>query len=380
MYQIGIVSKDDMLIDPIRHALYENTDHIVEILTDDPLNILRCESLQTQVLIVDSQLIRQATISDLEAHARVSTNISLIILESLDKPPGDGHHDVVDVLIRPVTEDQMHITIQQLIQKLEVLHGLWVIKKKLKERMHQHQIVAKCKSMREVLTLLPRIAASEASVLITGETGTGKELIARAIHYLGARNGEPFVPVDCATIPEHLVENELFGHARGAYTDAGASSGGLLKEANGGTLFLDEVEALPLAVQSKFLRFLQERKYKPLGQSKYLSMNVRVLAATNFDLNQAVEAKTFREDLYFRLNVVPVFIPPLRKRKAEIPILVHHFLQKYGHNSSNLSCPLPEETLQHWLDYHWPGNIRELENKVQEWLTIGTLDLRHKDN
>jgi DNA-binding NtrC family response regulator len=210
-------------------------------------------------------------------------------------------------------------------------------------------------------------------VLISGETGTGKELIARAIHYLGPRSGQPFITVDCGALPEHLVENELFGHARGAYTDAGAPFKGLVQEADGGTLFLDEVEALPLAVQSKLLRFLQERQYKPLGQVKYLAVDVRVVAATNLDLAKAVEKKTFREDLYYRLNVIRLRIPPLSKRKADIPALVQHFMQQYAPGTEP-SPTLSEETKREWLAYHWPGNVRELENRVQEWLSVARDD------
>jgi len=178
--------------------------------------------------------------------------------------------------------------------------------------------------------------------------------------------------VDCGAIPENLVENELFGHVRGAYTDAGPSTRGLIEEANGGTLFLDEVESLLLGVQSKFLRFLQERQFKPLGNSKYIAVDVRVIAATNTDLAQAIKKNSFRQDLYYRLNVLPLFIPPLRQRKEDIPDLVNHFIQLHG-RGNHLVDPVPAEILQSWLEHSWPGNIRELENTVQQWLmTRGT--------
>lgn len=209
-------------------------------------------------------------------------------------------------------------------------------------------------------------------MLITGETGTGKELIARSIHYLGPRAAGPFVTVDCGAIPENLVENELFGHVRGAYTDSGPTTRGLIEEAHGGTLFLDEVESLPLGAQSKFLRFLQEQQFKPLGSSKYVSVDVRVVAATNSDLTLAIKKSSFRQDLYYRLNVLPLFIPPLRHRKEDIPDLVNHFIQVHGRENHHVD-PVPDEVLQGWLEHSWPGNIRELENTVQQWLmTCGT--------
>jgi DNA-binding NtrC family response regulator len=280
---------------------------------------------------------------------------------------------VDEIIIRPAYASQMGETTQRLLQRISFFDRMLALKEKLRQEMRQSQIVAKSKAMHAIIQRLPQLAASLCTVLITGETGTGKELIARAIHYLGTRAGHPFITIDCGTMPENLVENELFGHVRGAYTDAGPPSKGLIQEADGGTLFLDEVESLPLSVQAKFLRFLQERQYKPLGQSKYVSVNVRVLAATNVDLARAVEKKTFREDLYFRLNVVPLFIPPLRERKADIPALVHHFLQRYAQNSL-MPAEVPQEILRSWQTYHWPGNVRELENKVQEWLTLAHID------
>lgn len=374
MYQIGIVSRDKKLITPLSDALNGQTVYNVQILPDSKLNSTRGESIHPNLLIIDNECINPGMKSVLENLGRGSVEIAIIILKSGENPLAVDSDSFDDMLTRPVNQNQMHKTIHQLLQKIDTLYQVWLMKEKLRTRMHHSQIVVKSKPMRDIMTLLPRIAESEASVLITGETGTGKELIARAIHYLGPRSGQPFVPLDCATMPEHLVENELFGHARGAYTDAGTASGGLLKEANGGTLFLDEVEALPFPVQSKFLRFLQEHKYRPLGQSKYIPMDVRVIAATNIDLNKAVEEKTFRGDLYFRLSVIPLFIPPLRERKGEIPILIHYFLEKYGQNIQSVSF-ISEEKLQGWLDYHWPGNVRELENKVQEWLTVGTIEL-----
>jgi DNA-binding NtrC family response regulator len=274
---------------------------------------------------------------------------------------------VDEIIALPVNDEQKRRLRDCIVQCLAHRDGLLAMQKLLHHNMNRGQIVARSKPMREIFQRLPELAAGSATVLITGETGAGKELFARALHYLGPHAAQPFITVDCGAMPDHLVENELFGHARGAYTDAGSSAKGLIQEADGGTLFLDEVEALPLNVQAKFLRFLQERQYKPLGQSKYVAANVRVVAATNIDLAHGVAAKTFREDLYYRLNVVPLLIPPLRARKSDIPALARFFLQRHGRDRQAAS-PIPEETLQRWMEYDWPGNVRELENKVQQWL------------
>lgn len=260
-------------------------------------------------------------------------------------------------------------TADRLLQKIEDLDRIISVQKKLQLQMNESRLIANSRQMRDVVQTLPYIASAHSTVLLTGETGTGKELIARAIHYLGPRAGRPFVTVDCGSMPEALIENELFGHVRGAYTDAGTAARGLIQEAEAGTLFLDEVEALPLTVQGKLLRFLQERQIKPLGQSKYSPVDVRIVAATNVDLRQFVDRKQFRDDLYYRLNVVPLSLPPLRDRKPDIRALVRYFIGHYRRKSAE-EIAIPEPIMEEWLRYDWPGNVRELENRVQEWLTI----------
>jgi two-component system, NtrC family, response regulator GlrR len=207
-----------------------------------------------------------------------------------------------------------------------------------------------------------RAARTDAAVLILGETGTGKELVAQAIHYLSARARKPFIPVNCGAIPASLFENELFGHRPGAFTDARASEGGLLAEAERGTLFLDELDALPLAVQVKLLRFLEERTYRPLGSARAVSADVRVVAATNADLRRKIAEGTFRSDLYYRLNLIPLAIPPLRARGDDILVLADHFLRQHGRDPRWRFSPEAVGALHR---YAWPGNVRELENVIR---------------
>jgi DNA-binding NtrC family response regulator len=226
-------------------------------------------------------------------------------------------------------------------------------------------VVGDSELLRSAMRKVPCIAASDACCLLVGETGTGKELFARAIHYNSPRKGEPFVPLNCAALPDHLFENELFGHSRGAYTDASSPEGGLLALAERGTLFLDEVDSLSHAAQSKLLRFLQDRQYRPLGSSRMLTANLRVIAATNSDLLERVRAKLFRQDLYHRIHVLYLSIPALRDRCEDVGPLSRHFLSTFAKQYSKNGMSLQACALQKLQRYIWPGNVRELENVIQ---------------
>ena len=214
------------------------------------------------------------------------------------------------------------------------------------------------------------IASCEANVLIVGETGTGKELYARAIHYGSARAGRPFMPVNCGAIPAELVENELFGHIRGAFTSASSLQVGLIEEANGGTLFLDEIDCLPVHAQVKLLRFLQEKEYRPLGSSRMRRADVRVVAASNLNLEEAVDTGKVRQDLFYRLNIISLTLPPLRDRREDIPLLARHFLDKYSREFDSQVRDFSDEALNMLMVYSWPGNVRELEHAVERAIVL----------
>lgn len=219
------------------------------------------------------------------------------------------------------------------------------------------------------------IAACDANVLIVGETGTGKELYARAIHYGSARAGHPFMPVNCGAIPAELVENELFGHARGAFTSASSLQVGLIEEANGGTLFLDEIDCLPVFAQVKLLRFLQEKEYRPLGSARMRRANVRVIAASNLDLEEAVDTGKVRQDLFYRLNIISLTLPPLRDRREDIPLLARHFLEKYSREFDSGLTDFSQDALDLLMVYSWPGNVRELEHAVERAVVLCNSDV-----
>jgi transcriptional regulator with PAS, ATPase and Fis domain len=222
------------------------------------------------------------------------------------------------------------------------------------------------------LERIPLLARVDVTVLILGETGTGKELFARAIHYHSPRAGQPFIPINCGALPDELFESELFGHAKGAFTNAFARQSGLVEEAEGGTLFLDEIDALSLSGQAKLLRFLQDKQYRPLGQAKLKTADVRVLAATNVDLRQRMQDHQFREDLYYRLNVTSLSIPPLRNRVEDISLLARHFLSKYGRQYGKLGVGLIEGALDKLVAHAWPGNVRELEGTIQSAVLLSS--------
>lgn len=240
------------------------------------------------------------------------------------------------------------------------------IKQSLKKKSGLNRILGCNDVIARLRQQIENIASCDVSVLITGESGTGKELAARAIHYLSGRSHQPFVPVNCGAIPDNLFENELFGHRKGAFTDASFHQDGLVKEAESGTLFLDEVGVIPTHLQVKLLRLLQDKEYKLLGDSATRVADIRIIAATNEDLPGLVKKGIFREDFYYRLNIVSLHIPPLRKRKEDIPVLADYFVKKYSHEYNKSITGVSPEAVELLMTNHWPGNVRELENKIQQ--------------
>jgi len=239
------------------------------------------------------------------------------------------------------------------------------VRNRLNEQMGLAQIVGNDSAFLPTVKRIPLIAAADAPVLVTGETGTGKELCARAIHHLSKRRNFPFIPVACGAIPDHLFENELFGHSRGAFTDAAGDQKGLAAIAEAGTLFLDDIDALSLAAQAKLLRFLEDHSYKPLGAERFVRANVKVISATNHDLESAVRDGSFRSDLYFRLNVLQLHLPPLRERCGDISVLAHHFLKSLCASTNGQQKSFSPSALYKLQGYDWPGNVRELFNVIQ---------------
>ncbi|MGC8735517.1 MAG: nif-specific transcriptional activator NifA [Dissulfurimicrobium sp.] len=258
------------------------------------------------------------------------------------------------------------LNLHQAIHKKEesLLEENRSLRAELHGRYARHNIVGSSKAMHEVLLAVEKVAPTRATVLILGESGTGKELIARAIHQASPRHERPFIKVNCAALPETLLESELFGHEKGAFTGATARKKGRFELADGGTLFLDEIGELPLSLQAKLLRVLQEQQFELLGGTQTITVDIRLIAATNRDLNMAVDNGSFRADLYYRLNVIPIVIPPLRNRKEDIPLLAEHFLRE-SNRQNNRNVRLSKEVLDLLMSYDWPGNVRELQNLIE---------------
>lgn len=270
---------------------------------------------------------------------------------------------------------EAHEVLRRVWQLLEDCSPQEILKRLLKEKLGRRFIVGESPAFLNEINKIPMLANCSASVLITGETGTGKELCARAVHYLSQRSSKPFIPVNCGAIPSDLVENELFGHERGAYTDAKNPKIGLIQEADGGTLFLDEIDCLPILSQVKLLRFLQEKEYRPLGATKVLRADVRVIAATNSDPEDAVQAGKLRQDFYYRLNVIPIQLPPLRERREDILPLARHFLSKFAPEFNKQVEGFSSEVIQSLVSYDWPGNVRELEHIVMRAVALSSQKL-----
>ncbi len=275
-----------------------------------------------------------------------------------------------DYLTKPFKVDEIQVVVERALERQALVRDNAALRSKVQDAYRLSALLGRSGPMQRVFDLIRKIAPTKTNVLITGESGTGKELVARALHAEGSRAGKPFVAVNCGAIPDTLIESELFGHVRGAFTGAATAKEGLFAAADGGTLFLDEIAELPMAMQVKLLRALQERKVKPVGGTDERSVDVRVVAATNRDLEAEVAQGGFRQDLYYRLNVIQVHLPPLRQRRDDIPLLVEHFVKRYSAELAKRMTGVSPEALSALCAYDYPGNVRELENVVERAVTL----------
>jgi two-component system response regulator AtoC len=273
-----------------------------------------------------------------------------------------------DYIEKPFRVEKMRLLLQRMAEKIRLVTENAFLRERVSTEENLDGIIGSSANIQDVLRMISRLKDSRTPVLVSGESGTGKELAARAIHFRGLMAETPFIAVDCGSLVPTLMESELFGYEKGAFTGASKSKAGLFKAADGGTIFLDEIGELPLEMQAKLLRVLQEKEVRPVGSNDKVNVDVRVIAATNRDLEAAYRAGTFRKDLYFRLNVVTIHLPALRDRRSDIPVLVHHFLDRYA-RGENLQ--VTAAAMKSLLQYDWPGNIRELENCVARAVTLG---------
>jgi DNA-binding NtrC family response regulator len=279
-----------------------------------------------------------------------------------------------DFLLKPFSLDHLMAVIQKALEMRALRDENRQLREELGKRYEFDNIVGRSTAMQEIFATIERVAPTRATVLLAGESGVGKDLIARAIHFHSPRRDRPFVKINCTALPENLMESELFGYEKGAFTGANTTKPGKFEQADTGTVFLDEIGDVPPSIQVKLLRILQEREFERLGSNKTRHIDVRVIAATNQDLRAALEQGTFREDLYYRLNVVPISIIPLRERMQDIPFLAEHFLSKYSAETGNKVQAITPAAMSKLMTYHWPGNVRELENVIERSLVMCTGD------
>jgi two-component system response regulator AtoC len=275
-----------------------------------------------------------------------------------------------DYISKPFKPDEIILTLKKAEERERLRRENELLRKEIKKEYSFENIISKNKQMQKLFEIITKVAPYKSTILITGESGTGKELVARALHYNSDRSRSPFVAVNCGAIPENLLESELFGHAKGAFTDAIRTKKGLFEEADGGTLFLDEIGELPSQLQVKLLRVLQEGEIRRIGESKPIQIDVRIVAATVKDLVKEVNEGRFRDDLFYRLNVLPIHIPPLRERKEDIPLLTSHFIKKYSQVMNKNVMGIESMALEALMNYKWYGNVRELENTIERAIVL----------
>jgi len=322
------------------------------VLTDLKLPTLSGVELLRQLKI----LLPRTEVAIMTGHGSIESAVDAMKL---------GAYDYIE---KPFRVEKMRMLLQRMAEKVRLVSENEFLRERVSTEETLEGIIGTSANIQDVLRMISRLKNTRTPVLITGESGTGKELVARAIHFRGSMAQTPFVAVDCGSLVPTLMESELFGYEKGAFTGATKSKAGLFQSANGGTIFLDEIGELPLEMQAKLLRVLQEKEVRPVGSNEKINVEVRVIAATNRDLESSYRGGTFRKDLYFRLNVVTVHIPPLRERRSDIPMLVHHFLDRYAQGGNLQVTPAAMKSLLH---YEWPGNVRELENCIARAVTLG---------
>ncbi len=351
----------------LRKAL-ERFDYEVDEAPDGRSAIDKVRNRRYLLVLSDLKLPGNSGLDVLREARRAEPTLPVIIMTaygSVDEAVTAMKEGAFDFIQKPVDLDHLKLLLERAARQQELLRENLLLREEFAERYGFPRIVGEHPTMREASQMVQRVAATDSTVLLLGESGSGKELFARAIHHLSPRADQAFVALNCAAIPEGLVENELFGHERGAYTGAGARKVGKLELAHRGTLFLDEIGELPLSMQSKLLRVLEEKRFERVGGTQSIEVNVRIVTATNKDLQAAVAAKTFREDLFFRIAAVPITIPPLRERGDDVLLLADHFLERFKREFHKPSLQLAAKARTRLTTYSWPGNVRELQNAIE---------------
>jgi len=362
----------DMLI-LLTRIITEKTDYDV-VTTHNPLNAIEIlKNQQVNLLITDLKMPKMDGIALLEQAKKIQPAVVVVVMTAyatIETAVEATRKGAFDYIAKPFRKERILLTINNAMKLQGLIRKNSVLLKSLKQQKKFPSIIGSSPAITSILRRIEQVAQSSATILICGESGTGKELVARAIHHHSHRNDKPFITVNCTAMPEQIIESELFGHVKGAFTGAWKDKKGLVEEANLGTLFFDEIGDLNMVMQAKLLRLLQEAEYKPVGGLTTKHADIRFLAATNQDLRKLIAEKRFREDLFYRLNVINFDIPPLRDRKEDIPALVHHFLEKYTMLNQKEIRQIDPEAMSALMAQKWPGNVRELENIIERGVVL----------
>ena len=367
-----VVDDDQSVIESFKVALEDNYNVLATNSGEIALDKIKKEDIN--VVLLDILMPGMDGMDVLRKIKELDKNIDVIMVTAIKtvKTAIEAMKlGAYDYITKPFDVDELLESIRKAIERQGLLREVEYLKSELSPPFMFDDIVGSDENMKKVYDMITDVAKGDTTVLINGESGTGKELVARSIHFHSPRKDRPFVTVDCASIPENLLESELFGHERGAFTDATTQKLGRFELANTGTLFLDEISNMDMAMQGKILRAIQEREIQRLGSQKTIKIDIRIISATNIDLKKAVKENAFREDLYYRLNVIPLSLPPLRERKSDIPMLANYFLQMYSKMFNKDIQDISKQAMNYLIDYNWPGNVRELQNITERLVTLG---------
>ncbi len=362
-----VVEDDDSMRDLLRKILTDE-GYRVNTAGDGTTALTMVKQAPVDVVLSDVKMPGLDGLELLKAVKKVTPGTYVAIMTAfgtIDSAVEAMKYGAYDYISKPFKIDEIRILMKKIVEQKALREEVAHLRKEVNRRYEYSNIIGKSRRMQEVFDLLAKVAEGKSTILVYGRSGTGKELVAKAIHYNSPRKNRPFVAVNCSAIPETLLESELFGHMKGAFTGAISTRHGLFEEAHGGTLFLDEIGEISPAIQVKLLRVLQERSIKPVGGTGSKKIDIRLIGATNQNLQEAVREGRFREDLYYRLNVIPIQLPSLKERTDDIPLLARHFVARYSKENNRAGISLSRQTLQILMNYHWPGNVRELENVME---------------
>lgn len=380
--RILVVDDEEIVRTSISDCLTKDGYYIVAV-DDGHKAIEQIKGGEWDLALVDLKMPGIDGLKVLRKISEISPNVPVIIITAyatVESAVTAMKEGAADYIMKPFTADELRIRVEKVLEKRRLATENIYLRQELADKYKFSNIFGKSKAMREIFRLIEKVAPTDSTILIQGQSGTGKELIARAIHQNSLRKDKKFIAVDCGALPETLLESELFGHVKGSFTGAIVTKRGLLEVANRGTFFLDEVGDLSMGIQSKLLRVLQEKEFRQIGGIKSIKVDVRLLAATNKDLQVMIKEGTFREDLFYRINIVPIYLPALKERKEDIALLAHHFLEICNKKRKKNIRAISPDALSLLVDYDWPGNVRELENIIERLVIVTEgelIEVRH---